>query len=169
MFNAATEGFVASGYDWVGLNLFAKPDHQLAIAQREGTLALNVLGYDIDPDAAVLGIGLGALSELPGLVVQNHVDMAQWHGAVESGTLGSASAVFSDDNETLRRKVLRGLVCRQRIPADQLTDVQRDDWLLPLIGQGFAVEENGEYLLTEVGRSVLPHIWTDSSPVFRTI
>jgi oxygen-independent coproporphyrinogen-3 oxidase len=77
--------------------------------------------------------------------------------------------VFSDDNETLRRKVLRGLVCRQRIPADQLTDVQRDDWLLPLIGQGFAVEENGEYLLTEVGRSVLPHIWTDSSPVFRTI
>jgi oxygen-independent coproporphyrinogen-3 oxidase len=169
MFNAATEGFVASGYDWVGLNLFAKPDHQLAVAQREGTLALNVLGYDTDPDASVLGIGLGALSELPGLVVQNHVDMAQWHSAVESGTLGSASAVFSDDDETLRRKVLRGLVCHQRIPADQLTSAQKDDWLSPLLGQGFAVEEDGEYLLTEVGRLVLPHIWTDSSPVFRTI
>jgi oxygen-independent coproporphyrinogen-3 oxidase len=169
MFNTVSEGLTSSGYEWVGLNLFAKPDNELAVAHRDGDLALNVLGYGTEAEASVIGIGLGALSEVSGLIVQNQVDPALWHRAVESGAVSAASAVFSDDNEILRRKVLRGLICRQRIPAAQLTAAQRKDWLTPLVGQGFAEETDGEYFLTETGRSVLPHIWTDSSPEFRAV
>ena len=169
MFNTVSEGLTSSGYEWVGLNLFAKPNNELAVAHRDGDLALNVLGYGTEAEASVIGIGLGALSEVSGLIVQNQVDPALWHRAVESGAVSAASAVFSDDNEILRRKVLRGLICRQRIPAAQLTAAQRKDWLTPLVGQGFAEETDGEYFLTETGRSVLPHIWTDSSPEFRAV
>ena len=58
MFNQVQTDLTQAGYEWVGLNMFAKPQHELALAQREGTLALNVLGYGTDVDLSVLGVGL---------------------------------------------------------------------------------------------------------------
>ena len=167
MFNQVQTDLTEAGYEWVGLNVFAKPDHELAVAQREGTLALNVLGYGIDADLAVLGIGLGALGELPGLVVQNETRLSTWHQQVEFGALSAASAVRSDDSEVLQRKVMRSLMCRQSIAVDNLTETQRDKWILPLTDQGYAEEAAGAYRLTELGLAMLPHVWTDSSPAFR--
>jgi coproporphyrinogen III oxidase-like Fe-S oxidoreductase len=139
----------------------------LAVAQREGTLALNVLGYGVDADLAVVGIGLGALGELPGLVTQNETRLSAWHNQVETGVLSVASAIRSDDSETLQRMVMRNLMCRQSISVDSLTESQREKWILPLTGQGYAEEVAGLYRLTELGLTVLPHVWTDSSPAFR--
>ena len=167
MFNQVQTDLTEAGYESVGLNLFAKPDHELAVAQRDGTLALNVLGYGADADLAVLGIGLGALGELPGLVLQNETRLSTWHQQVESGVLSASSAVRSDEGEVLQRKVMRRLMCRQSITVDSLTETQREKWIVPLSDQGYAEEEAGIYRLTELGLTMLPHVWTDSSPAFR--
>jgi oxygen-independent coproporphyrinogen-3 oxidase len=147
--------------------MFAKPHHELAVAQREGALALNVLGYGTDVDLSVLGVGLGALGELPRLVTQNQTNLADWHQQVESGSLSVASAVRSDDSEVLQRKVMRSLMCRQSISVDSLTEAQRESWIRPLARQGYADETLGGFRLTELGLTMLPHVWTDSSPAFR--
>ena len=167
MFNRVEQHMTEAGYEWVGLNVFAKPDHELAVAQREGTLALNVLGYGADADLNIMGIGLGALSELSTQVLQNHTDLAAWHQLVEAGSLSVASAVLSDDSETLQRKVMRNLMCRQSVSVTTLTEAQQSAWIEPLVNQGFAEKTEESYRLTDVGLSILPHTWTDSSPVFR--
>ena len=167
MFNQVQTGLTDAGYEWVGLNVFAKPDHELAVAQREGSLALNVLGYGTDEAESVLGIGLGALGELPGLVLQNQTRLSTWHQIVESGSLSASSAVVSDESEMLQRKVMRSLMCRQDISLSSVSDEQKDSWLAPLVSQGYLEETQTNYRLTELGRSMLPHIWTDSSPAFR--
>lgn len=169
MFNQVQVGFDDAGYQWVGLNVFAKPDHELSVAQRAGTLGLNVLGYVPEQSLSVLGVGLGSLSELPGLVYQNEANLANWHTLLEAGLLSAHAAVVADESEILRRKVLRGLICRQRQYVADLTPVQESEWLSPLIDQGFAEKSQGDYRLTELGRSVLPHLWSDSSPAFRAL
>lgn len=169
MFNQVQMGFDDAGYDWVGLNVFAKPGNELSVAQRSGTLGLNVLGYVPEKALTVLGVGLGSLSEVPGLIYQNEANLANWHTLIESGLLSAHAAVVSDESEILRRKVLRGLICRQSLYSADLTPAQEADWLSPLVDQGFATKEQGDYLLTELGRSVLPHLWTDSSPAFRAL
>ena len=169
MFNQVQTDLTEAGYEWVGLNVFAKPDHELAVAQRDGTLGVSVLGYGSDADLTVLGIGLGALGEMAGLVVQNETRLSSWHQQVESGVLSVASAVRSDDSEALQRKVMRSLMCRQSIAVDSLSDTQRDKWILPLTNQGYAEERAGGYRLTELGLTMLPHVWTDSSPAFRAV
>ena len=169
MFNQVQMAFDAAGYEWVGLNVFAKPEHELSVAQRTGKLGLNVLGYVPEKAWSVLGVGLGSLSELPGLIYQNEANLANWHTLIESGLLPAHSAVVPDESEVLRRKVLRGLICRQSLTPADLTDAQETEWLSPLVDQGFARKEQSSYLLTELGRSVLPHIWTDSSPAFRAL
>ena len=167
MFNHIQTDLTEAGYEWVGLNMFAKPQHELAVAQREGALALNVLGYGTDVDLSVLGVGLGALGELPRLVTQNETHLADWHQLVETGSLSVASAVRSDDSEVLQRKVMRSLMCRQSISLDSLTETQRENWIRPLARQGYADETSDGYRLTELGLTMLPHVWTDSSPAFR--
>ena len=167
MFNHIQTDLTEAGYEWVGLNMFAKPQHELAVAQREGALALNVLGYGTDVDLSVLGVGLGALGELPRLVTQNQTNLADWHQLVETGSLSVASAVRSDDSEVLQRKVMRSLMCRQSISLDSLTETQRENWIRPLAQQGYADETSDGYRLTELGLTMLPHVWTDSSPAFR--
>ena len=167
MFNHIQTDLTEAGYELVGLNMFAKPQHELAVAQREGALALNVLGYGTDVDLSVLGVGLGALGELPRLVTQNQTNLADWHQLVETGSLSVASAVRSDDSEVLQRKVMRSLMCRQSISLDSLTETQRENWIRPLARQGYADETSDGYRLTELGLTMLPHVWTDSSPAFR--
>ena len=63
--------------------------------------------------------------------------------------------------------VMRNLMCRQSVSVDSLTESQREKWILPLTGQGYAEEDAGVFRLTELGLTVLPHVWTDSSPAFR--
>ena len=167
MFNHVERQMTESGYEWVGLNVFAKPDHELAVAQREGNLALNVLGYGTDPNLSVMGIGLGALSELSAQLLQNHTDLATWHRLVEAGSLSVASAVLADDSEIMQRKVMRQLMCRQSISVSVLTPTQQEAWMSPLVEQGYLESTAEQFRLTEVGLSLLPHTWTDSSPAFR--
>ena len=99
-------------------------------------MPLNVLGYGTDADLSVLGVGLGALGELPRLVTQNQTNLADWHQQVESGSLSVASAVRSDDSEVLQRKVMRSLMCRQSISVESLTETQRENWIRPLARTG---------------------------------
>ncbi|MDG2459901.1 MAG: radical SAM protein [Luminiphilus sp.] len=167
MFNALHTRLAECEYECVGLNVFAKPEHELAVAQREGALALNILGYGVQADLSILGIGLGALGELPGLVLQNQTDLGAWHEMIASGSLSATSAVMSDDADMSQRKVMRSLMCRQDVSLSVLTDSQRESWFNPLLGQGFVEENLGHYRLSETGRSILPHLWTDSSPAFR--
>ncbi len=169
MFNALHTRLSAYDYDWVGLNVFAKPQHELAIAHREGALSLNVLGYGVLADLSVIGIGLGALGELPGLVLQNQTDMRAWHQMVAAGSLSVTSAVVADDSETVQRKVMRSLMCRQDVAVSMVSAPQRARFLSPLLAEGLVEENCGYFRLTDTGRVVLPHVWTDSSPVFRAI
>lgn len=169
MFNQVQMGFDDAGYDCVGLNVFAKPEHELSVAQQNGSLGLTVLGYVPERSLSVLGAGLGALSELPGLIYQNESNLASWHTLVDAGLLSAHSAIVSDESEILRRKVLRGLICRQTQHFAALTPAQEADWLAPLVDQGFVSKQQSDYRLTELGRSVLPHMWADSSPVFRAL
>ena len=169
MFNQVQTDLVDAGYTWVGLNAFVKPDHELAVAQEDGSLSLSVLGYGSEANLNVVGIGLGALSELSGAVLQNHTSLKEWHQLIESGSLSVTSAVLSDETQTLQRKAMRALMCRQSLSVSDLSEDHRIGVAEPLIAQGYAEEIEGAYRLTELGHSILPHLWTDSSPAFRVL
>ena len=169
MFNQVQTDLVDAGYTWVGLNAFVKPDHELAVAQQEGSLSLSVLGYGSEENLNVVGIGLGALSELSGAVLQNHTRLNDWHELIESGSLSVTSAVLSDETQTLQRKAMRTLMCRQDLSVSDLSDDHRMGVAEPLVAQGYAEKIDGAYRLTELGYSMLPHVWTDSSPAFRVL
>ena len=167
IFNAMAVSFEDSGYEWIGLNAFVKPDHPLNKARENGDLRYNALGYDDGSVSTILGVGIGALSEIDGLTTQNAIDLIEWKQKVEQGVITASTTIEMTEFERARRSVMRHLMCN--LPVDiASTDNQSLAALLSsLEDQGYAEKAQGFFKLTQIGRLALPHFWSDSSPTFR--
>ena len=53
-----------AGYKFIGMDHFAKPDDELAIAQEKGVLHRNFQGYTTQEECDLLGLGVSAISLL---------------------------------------------------------------------------------------------------------
>ena len=82
IFNAVAVGLESEGYEWIGLNAFVRPSHALSEAQASGTLRYSAFGYSENEVSQVLGVGLGAVSEVGEVVAQNFVDIDAWQIAI---------------------------------------------------------------------------------------
>ncbi len=60
-----------SGYQFIGMDHFARPDDELALAQRAGKLHRNFQGYTTQGDTDLLGMGVSAISMIGDSYVQN--------------------------------------------------------------------------------------------------
>src|SRR5690606_6609808 len=64
MLHAALTSLCAQGWDYIGMDHFARHDNPLAIAKREGRLHRNFQGYTVQPDCDVVGLGTTAISRV---------------------------------------------------------------------------------------------------------
>jgi oxygen-independent coproporphyrinogen-3 oxidase len=61
-----------AGYVYIGMDHFAKPDDELAIAQREGKLYRNFQGYSTHSDCDLVGMGVTSIGRVGDAYVQNY-------------------------------------------------------------------------------------------------
>lgn len=169
LFNAIAEGFEEAGYTWVGLDSFVRSGDTLAVAQQEGQLRRNWIGYTLQETHDLFGFGTSAISELDGLCVQNHLEIAQWQHALAAGEFPVRGGVRLDARQQRRREAMTQLMCNMSL---------RDYAALLEIPEGpgslTEYEQNGLVRITDdgvavtpEGRFVLHHLWSDSSPRHR--
>jgi oxygen-independent coproporphyrinogen-3 oxidase len=167
IFNAVVVGLEDEGYDWIGLNAFVRPGHELSVAQAQGTLRYSALGYSEETVSQVLGAGLGSVSEVGDIVAQNFIDIDAWQIALDQNRLGTQVLIETSEFEIARRSVMRRLMCNSEVP---VSSVKQPDVLTlvdSLENQGYTKKQNNVIYLTDLGRMALPHFWSDSSPRFR--
>jgi oxygen-independent coproporphyrinogen III oxidase len=169
LFNAIAEGFEEAGYVWVGLDSFVRQTDPLALAQTEGRLRRNWIGYTLQETADLFGFGSSAISELDGLCVQNHLDIPRWQASIAEGEFPVRGGVRLDARQQRRREAMTLLMCNMNlrdyaalmeIPEGpgSLSDYERNG-LVQLTAEGVSV--------TGQGRFVLHHLWGDASPRHR--
>ncbi|WP_308561735.1 oxygen-independent coproporphyrinogen III oxidase [uncultured Klebsiella sp.] len=105
----------AAGYQFIGMDHFARPDDELAIAQREGILHRNFQGYTTQGDTDLLGLGVSAISMIGDCYAQNQKELKKYYQQVdETGTaLWRGIALTRDD--CIRRDVIKSLICNFRL------------------------------------------------------
>ena len=167
MFNSVVDHMESSGYRWIGLNGFARSDHPLIIAQSQGHLRVNTLGFTDAGTDFVIGCGVGAISELPGLMAQSQPQLLPWFRAIERSACAPWLAVDAEDPGVIRRKILRQLQAGQGIDMASYPRETLDDAVGPLVEVGYIGLHNERYRLTHAGRYALAHVLGDSSPSFR--
>lgn len=111
LFSLAVDRLTRAGYQMVGIDHFARPDDELAVAARDGRLHRNFQGYVVRRAEALLGCGATAISDTGGTYWQNDGDLASWQRRIEAGELPVARGVALGGEDRLRRQVITRLMC----------------------------------------------------------
>ena len=122
LFAIARERFLAAGYEPIGMDHFARPDDDLAIARREGRLRRNFQGYAVIPGDDVVGLGISAIGDVRGSYVQNEKKLSTYEEALAAGRLPVVRGVRRSADDELRRSVIHELMCNFRVDTH---DVER--------------------------------------------
>ncbi|WP_131866829.1 oxygen-independent coproporphyrinogen III oxidase [Biostraticola tofi] len=104
-----------AGYQFIGMDHFAQPDDELAIAQREGKLHRNFQGYTTQGECDLLGMGISAISMIGDSYVQNQKEMKSYLQSVEQQGNGLWRGVSLSKDDCLRRDIIKSLICQFRL------------------------------------------------------
>lgn len=105
------ERLSAEGYVYIGMDHFALPDDDLAVAQREGRLQRNFQGYSTHAGYDQVGLGISAIGAIAGRYVQNARTLDEYYGALDHGRLPLARGVAMSADDHLRREIIGALMC----------------------------------------------------------
>jgi oxygen-independent coproporphyrinogen-3 oxidase len=104
----AINRFLAAGYEFIGLDHFARPDEALAAARRDGSLQRTFQGMTTGKGLDVLGLGPSAISQLDDAFAQNHKTTTAWRVALAQDLATERGLPLTDDDR-LRRELLQEL------------------------------------------------------------
>ncbi|MCG7584358.1 oxygen-independent coproporphyrinogen III oxidase [Photobacterium sp. OFAV2-7] len=99
------------GYQFIGMDHFALPDDELAVAQRNGILHRNFQGYTTQGDCDLLGLGVSAISMIGDCYAQNQKELKKYYASVNDKREALWKGVSLDDDDLLRREVIKALIC----------------------------------------------------------
>ncbi len=103
-----------SGYQFIGMDHFARPNDELAVAQRNGVLHRN---FEVTPqgDSDLLGLGVSAISMIGDSYAQNQKELKHYYQQVDErgNALWRGIALTRDD--CIRRDVIKMLICNFRL------------------------------------------------------
>ena len=106
---------VAAGYVFIGMDHFAKPEDELALAQSQGTLHRNFQGYSTHGDCDLVGLGITAISKVGDGYAQNLRTLDDYAVALDEGRIPVHRGIELDFEDRVRRAVITELICHFRL------------------------------------------------------
>ncbi|MFB9214039.1 oxygen-independent coproporphyrinogen III oxidase [Vibrio sinaloensis] len=104
-----------AGYQFIGMDHFAQPDDELAVAQRNGILHRNFQGYTTQGEADLVGFGVSAISMIGDAYAQNQKELKKYYAQVSEQRHALWKGVALDSDDLLRREVIKQLICNFKL------------------------------------------------------
>lgn len=149
----------ASGYQFIGMDHFARPNDELAIAQREGKLHRNFQGYTTQGDSDLLGLGVSAISMLGDSYAQNQKELKVYYANVEERGNALWRGLAMTEDDCLRRDVIKTLICNFQLdyqPIEQQYGITFADYFAPDLALLAPFERDGLVERDDNGIRVTP-------------
>ncbi len=162
MFKNTLEQMTQAGYQFIGMDHFAKVNNELAVAQNAGQLHRNFQGYTTHGNCDLLGLGVSSISQIGTAILQNQKELKHYYHSVEtqSGCAITKGMHLSAD-DVIRADAIKQLICQFELDmeafsakhalnfnhyfADALTAIE------PLIADGMLTIENNMISVTARG------------------
>lgn len=159
MLQSSIEQLTRAGYRYIGMDHFALPDDELAIAQEEGTLQRNFQGYTTHGHCDLIGLGVSAISQIGDLYSQNDSDIANYQQSLGNGQLATRRGLHCNADDRLRRAVIQQLICHFELrfaDIEQAHGVVFRDYFAALWPELEQLARDGLIALDEQGIEVRP-------------
>jgi oxygen-independent coproporphyrinogen-3 oxidase len=121
IFRTGLTKFLDSGYLYIGMDHFARPGDELAVAQTNRTLHRNFQGYTTKAGADLYGMGVTAISGIQNCYAQNHRDLPSWQAAVADRGIATMRGYSLSEEDRLRRAVISRLLCHTVVLKDEVS------------------------------------------------
>ncbi len=148
-----------AGYVYIGMDHFAKPDDELAIAQSTGNLHRNFQGYTTHAECDLIAMGVSAISQIGSVYYQNEHEMDAYSGAVEDNQHAIKRGVSLTQDDILRRQVITQLICHFELDKRKIEEaftINFDEYFADSIAELEAFTADGLVTLTESTITVTP-------------
>ena len=106
-----TDKLIDAGYEFIGMDHFAKPTDELAIAQKERKLYRNFQGYSTNSDCDLVALGITSIGKVADSYSQNIKTIKEYTEVIESGHLPVFRGIALTQDDILRREVINQLIC----------------------------------------------------------
>lgn len=180
------QALVDAGYVRIGLDHFARPDDNLAVARREGRLRRNFQGYTDDSADTLIGLGASSIGRMPQGFVQNVVGTRDYLARVAEGRLATMKGYAFTEDDRFRADIIERVMCdmavdlpliarsHNRNPEAAIVDHPR---LESLIADGAVTVENGrisvsdgaEFLVRSVASAFDAHLGQSTATHSRAV
>jgi len=153
------------GYEYIGMDHFARNDDELAIARENGTMQRNFQGYSTHADTELIALGASSIGRVADCYSQHTRHDHDYARSIEEGHLPVERGLIMSDEDKLRGKVIQSIMCRDRLIfseieqrfdidfrsrfADELAD------LAPLAEDGLVEVDDASIRVTPTGRLLL--------------
>jgi oxygen-independent coproporphyrinogen III oxidase len=111
IFRTALARFADAGYEYIGMDHFARPDDELARARRQRTLHRNFQGYTTKAGTDLIGFGMSAIGSVGDHYVQNRRDLTEYAPSVATSGAATFRGAHLSPDDRLRRTVIGNLLC----------------------------------------------------------
>jgi oxygen-independent coproporphyrinogen-3 oxidase len=117
----AIEKLGAAGYVYIGMDHFAKPGDELAVAQRERKLHRNFQGYSTRPDCDLIAFGISAIGKIGPSYAQNVKTLDEYYARLDTDTLPVLRGVDLNEDDLIRRDTIQKLMCNFELDFAELS------------------------------------------------
>ena len=112
MLSNALSAFIKAGYVYVGMDHFALPDDDLAIAKRQGRLHRNFQGYSTQPDCDLISLGVSAIGRVGATYSQNTKTIKEYYDYLNQGRFPIVRGLALSRDDLIRRAVIMAIMCQ---------------------------------------------------------
>ena len=154
----------AAGYVYIGMDHFARPQDDLAIAQRQGRLHRNFQGYSTHAETDLIACGISAISAVGGSYSQNEKTLDAYYERIEQQQLPVARGIRLDMDDLLRRTVIQRLMCNFELSMPSL------EIAYPIVFADYFANELAQLKTFEAdGLLAIDHEWIVVKPAGRLL
>jgi oxygen-independent coproporphyrinogen-3 oxidase len=153
------ERLTQAGYVYIGMDHFARPDDELAVAQRNGTLYRNFQGYSTHAECDLIGFGMTSIGMVGDCYSQSQRTLEDYHAALDAGRLPVMRGITLDADDKLRRAIITQLICRFALDYDAVESIygiRFADYFGPELNDLRVMQQDGLLELDATSIRVLP-------------
>jgi len=165
---SGVETLTGEGYEYIGMDHFAKRGDELEIAQRKGKLQRNFQGYSTRAGADIHGVGVSSISQTHDMYWQNEKDLSRYYARIDEGKLPIANGYVLTREDQIRREVIMRLMCDMKLDFPAMSaslGLDFEDYFRRELGAVKALEADGlvrslanGFDVTDLGRLLIRNV-----------
>ncbi|MFN8770060.1 MAG: oxygen-independent coproporphyrinogen III oxidase [Neisseriaceae bacterium] len=173
----SVERFTSAGYVFIGMDHFALPSDDLAIALQNGTLQRNFQGYSTFRDTNMLSFGISSIGSIGDSYYQNAKDINSYYTFIDNGELPILRGIMLDNDDIIRRDIIQRIMCQFSLDFNQIEmkyNIKFKDYFvielddLTILHQNNLIDLNNDSIkVTSAGRFLIRNVAVIFDKYFR--